>query len=113
MAGATALLTSLTVTGPATGAGSVPRPHDDPFYRYRGATPLSDIEPGTVLKKRSVDISLFGQGSTPVQGEQLLYRTQDEQHRPSVTVTTVVQPTGADLGAPRGIVAYLLLRRPR
>ena len=107
LAGATALVAGLTVVGPATAAGSVPRPHDDPFYRYRGATPLAAIEPGTVLKKRSVNLSLFGQGSTPIPAEQLLYRTQDEQRRPSVTVTTVVQPTGPQVGAPHGVVAYL------
>jgi hypothetical protein len=109
------VLSSVTAGGPATAANpgraqsaaSVPRPHDDPFYRYRGATPLRDIKPGTVLKKRSVEVSLFGQGSTPVQAEQLLYRTRDEQRRPSVTVTTVVQPAGGQGGAPHGIVAYL------
>ena len=35
---------------------------------------------------------------------QLLYRTQDEQGRPTATVTTVVNPTGPVNG---GLVAYL------
>ena len=110
-----ALDCSLTGTGPASAAGSgsgraasaVPRPHDDPFYRYTGATPLKEIAPGTVLEHRTVQLSLLGQGSTPIEAEQLLYRTQDERRHPSVTATTVVQPTGARAGAPRGIVAYL------
>lgn len=85
----------------------VPRPHDDPFYRYTGATPLGKIAPGTVLKHRTVQLGLFGQGSTPITAEQLLYRTRDELKRPSVTVTTVVQPTGKVTGAARGVVAYL------
>lgn len=102
-----ALLASLAATGTASAATTIPRPHDDPFYSYTGSTPLSDIQPGTVLKQRSVTLSLFGQGSTPIPAEQLLYRTQDEQENPSVTVTTVVQPTGSTLGAPRGVVGYL------
>ena len=101
------LLGSLGVTGAATAGGTVPRPHTDPFYSYTGRTPLRDIRPGTVLKRRSVTLSLFGQGSTPVPAEQLLYRTRDEQRHPAVTVTTVVQPTGAASGAAHGIVAYL------
>lgn len=102
---------SLAATGPATAgtatASSMPRPHNDPFYSYTGRTPLKDIAPGTVLKRRSTTLSLFGQGSTPVPAEQLLYRTRDEQRRPTVTVTTVVQPTGPSPGAAHGIVAYL------
>lgn len=109
------LFYNLTGTGPASAAdprtgqsaSAVPRPHHDPFYRYAGAKPLKEIAPGTVLKHRTVRLSLFGQGTTPIQAVQLLYRTQDERRHPSVTVTTVVQPTGAQTGAPRGIVAYL------
>ncbi|HET8560492.1 MAG TPA: lipase family protein [Marmoricola sp.] len=103
-----ALLGGLLASGTASAATTtLPRPHDDPFYRYTGSTPLGDIRPGTVLKHRSVTLSLFGQGSTPVPAEQLLYRTRDEQRHPSVTVTTVVRPTGPVVGQPRGIVAYL------
>lgn len=102
----------LVATGPASAATTtaIPRPHHDPFYRYTGSKPLQDIAPGTVLKHRRVTLSLFGQGSTPIPAEQLLYRTRDERRRPSVTVTTVVRPTGsptATVGQPRGIVAYL------
>jgi hypothetical protein len=102
-----AVLALVAAIVPASAAGTVPRPHDDPFYRYTGATPLKDVKPGTVLKSRSVTLSLFGQGSTPIPAEQLLYRTRDELKRPSVTVTTVVAPTGSTAGAPRGVVGYL------
>lgn len=102
-----AMLATLTGSGVAAATTAVPRPHDDPFYRYTGSTPLKDIKPGTVLKHRSVTVSLFGKGSTPVQAVQLLYRTRDELKRPSVTVTTVVAPTGATAGAPHGVVGYL------
>lgn len=86
-----------------TPAAAIPRPHNDPFYRYTGSTPLRDVAPGTVLKKRTVSLSLAGKLTTPVQAEQLLYRTRDERRRPSVTVTTVVAP----LGAVTGVVGYL------
>ena len=85
----------------------MPRPHDDPFYRYTGTRPLKEIAPGTVLRHRTVRLTLFGQGSTPIEAEQLLYRSQDERRHPSVTATTIVQPTGAQTASPRGIVAYL------
>ncbi len=107
----TGLLTTGLTTGTAAADTAVAPPHEDPFYRYTGAKPLRKIAPGTVLKHRSVTLSLFGQGSTPIPAEQLLYRTQDELERPSVTVTTVVQPTGKLTGkltgAARGVVAYL------
>ena len=65
-----ALLGGLLASGTASAATTtLPRPHDDPFYRYTGSTPLGDISPGTVLKHRSVTLSLFGQGSTPVPAE--------------------------------------------
>jgi hypothetical protein len=46
-----------------------------------------------VLKSRSVDLALGTETSTPVQAEQLLYSTSDELGNPSVTVTTVLEPT--------------------
>ena len=79
-------------------------PGQDSFYKYSGTTPLVDIKPGTVLKKRSVNVALGG-SNTPVTAEQLLYRTAGELGDPTVTVTTVLKPaTGIVL--PR-IVSYL------
>jgi hypothetical protein len=90
-----------TVASPA--ASKLP-PSKDPFYRYTGKRPLRKIKPGTVLKHRSVAVSL-GTNATPIPATQLLYRTTDEQHHPSITVTTVISPTTA-VGVPR-VVAYL------
>ena len=79
-------------------------PTQDPFYRYTGTTPLATIAPGTVLKKRAVQVAL-GSSQTPIPAEQLLYRTQGELGAPTVTVTTVLLPTIAKL--PARIVGYL------
>ncbi len=101
---ALALLFALgAVAGPARAAGPI-LPSQDPFYTYTGTTKLAKIAPGTVLKTRTVQVSLVGV-STPVTADQLLYRTQDEKGRPSVTVTTVLKPATATV-APQ-IVTYL------
>jgi hypothetical protein len=97
------LLAALGAAVPAYAAGIV-LPAQDPFYRYTGATPLANIAPGTVLKQRPVTLAL-GQNPLPLPAEQLLYRTADEVGRPSVTVTTVLQPAAAAV-APK-VVAYL------
>lgn len=85
-------------------AAGIPLPHDDPFYAYTGSAPLKTVAPGTVLKTRSVTVGVPGSGQGVVPATQLLYRTQDEQRHPTVTVTTVVNPTGPANG---GLVAYL------
>jgi hypothetical protein len=100
-------------TGPAASAvpaaGEAPAatllpPGKDPFYRYTGQTPLRHIAPGTVLKKRSVDLDV-GSTSLPVTAEQLLYRTTGELGQPTVTVTTVIAP--AVVSAAHRLVGYL------
>jgi hypothetical protein len=78
-------------------------PTKDPFYTYTGSKPLSKIAPGTVLNKRVVKVSLSGD-ATPIDADQLLYRTTNELGHPSVTVTTVLAPTVDP--APK-ILAYL------
>lgn len=103
-AAALAIALTLALTGAAPSRAQIPLPHEDPFYTYDGATPLKDIAPGTVLKSRSITVGVPGTGQGALPGTQLLYRTQDERGRPSVTVTTVVNPTGP---ANRGLVAYL------
>ncbi|HUC37138.1 MAG TPA: lipase family protein [Acidimicrobiales bacterium] len=90
----------------AAGASSGPiPPGKDPFYTYSGSVPLARIAPGTVLKKRSVDLAFGTVTSTPVKAEQLLYRTTDQLGRPSVTVTTMLEPARAPV-LPK-IVEYL------
>jgi hypothetical protein len=103
LAGLVAVL--LVVAGlSAPSRAAIPLPHEDPFYRYDGSAPLGSVAPGTVLKARSVTVGVPGSGAGAVPATQLLYRTQDEQGRPSATVTTVVNPTGPANG---GLVAYL------
>ncbi|MFL6239893.1 MAG: lipase family protein [Actinomycetes bacterium] len=87
---AAALLAAVAFGVPA-GATTTPSPDRDPFYTYRGSTPLADINPGTVLDERPIKASL-GSFRTPVAAEQLLYRTTDQLGAPSITVTTVLQP---------------------
>ena len=89
---------------PAFAAAPPPLPRADPFYRYSGSTPLAQIAPGTVLDHRDVNLGL-GTSAGPVPATQLLYRTSDEQGRPSATVTTLAVPPGATV-VPR-VVAYL------
>jgi hypothetical protein len=103
---ALALVLLLAVAAPnqAAASGRKPLPSHDPFYRYTGSKPLRDIKPGTVLKRRSVQVSL-GQNTTPIPAIQVLYRTRTELRRPSVTVTTILTPNGS-LAVPR-IIAYL------
>jgi hypothetical protein len=98
-------LVSLSTAIP-TGAASGPvPPGQDPFYSYSGSVPLANIRPGTVLKSRSVHLALGTMTSTHVQAEQLLYRTTSQRDRPTVTVTTVLEPTPVPV-LPR-IVEYL------
>lgn len=85
-------------------AARKPLPTHQRFYRYTGTKPLRSIPPGTVLKKRAVQVSL-GTNSTPVPAQQVLYRTRNQRGRPAVTVTTVLTPS-TSLAVPR-IISYL------
>src|SRR5205823_4694305 len=89
-------------TVPAVAAAVQP-PDQDPFYRYTGSTPLSEIAPGTVLRTRTVSTHLEGL-PLPVRTVQLLYRTTGELGQPMVTVTSVLEPA-AHIGAPK-LVSY-------
>jgi len=79
---------------PATGAAAAGPilPSQDPFYTYSGS--LTGVSPGTILKTRTIsDVDL---GTTlPVSATQVLYRTTGEQGQPTVTVATIIAPTGA------------------
>lgn len=98
------LLLSLIAVAPKAGASGPLPPGQDPFYSYSGRTQLRDIAPGTVLKTRSVHAT-FGTTATPVVAEQLLYRTTGQLGQPTVTVTTVLEPSPIT-AVPR-IVEYL------
>jgi hypothetical protein len=103
--GLLAAVAAVTVVPSASGAASRPLPTHDSFYRYTGHRPIAKVAPGTVLKKRVVQVSLGTTSPTPMNAEQLLYRTRNELGKPAVTVTTVLNPSAAP--AAPGILAYL------
>jgi len=87
----------------AAGARAAIPPEQDPFYRYEGATPLSSIPPGTVLKTRVLSYHVVGI-ALPIRAVQLLYRSTGEVGQPTVNVTSVLEPP-LRLGIPT-VVAY-------
>jgi len=97
-------LTASVAAVPTAHADAPARPDHDAFYTYSGSRALADIAPGTVLKKRATTM-YFGPMSTPVAGEQLLYRTSGQLGQPTVTVTTVLAP--AQTPVTPNIVGYL------
>ncbi|MCX5042421.1 lipase family protein [Aldersonia sp. NBC_00410] len=80
---------------------AVPRPKDDPFYRYSGS--LAGIGPGTVFKTRSFPYRAFGV-PTWLKATQLLYRSTSQTGNPTVNVTSVIQPP--DQGANPKVISY-------
>jgi Secretory lipase len=70
-----------------------PKPQDDPFYTYSGSKPLESIEPGTVLATRSIPYHILGV-PTALKTTQLLYRSTSQTGKPTVNVTSVIQPLG-------------------
>jgi hypothetical protein len=87
----------------APAAAAPPPPEQDPFYAYRGSTPLAEIAPGTVLKTRTLAYHVAGL-PLPVRAVQLLYRTANQVGEPTVNVTSVLEPP-LRFGTPK-IVAY-------
>ncbi|HWB65903.1 MAG TPA: lipase family protein [Mycobacteriales bacterium] len=90
---------------PSAAAGHLPLPTKDPFYKYAGVRPLRQLPVGTIIRRRSVAVSLGTNLATPVHAEQLLYRTRNQLGRPAVGVTTVLAPLGTLLGT--RLVGYL------
>jgi Secretory lipase len=70
-----------------------PKPQDDPFYTYSGSKPLESTEPGTVLATRSIPYHILGV-PTALKTTQLLYRSTSQTGKPTVNVTSVIQPLG-------------------
>jgi Secretory lipase len=79
-------------------------PEQDPFYRYEGATPLSAIAPGTVLKTRVESYHVLGI-PLPVTAVQLLYRSTGELGQPTVNVTSVLRTPVWTWGPPK-VLSY-------
>jgi hypothetical protein len=103
---AVALTLALAGSAPtAVGSVAVPGPQQsDPFYKYDGHRPLSQIKPGTVLKRRAVPLTI-GPLPTAATAQQLLYRTTDQLGHATATVTTVIAP--APLPSIPNLVGYL------
>lgn len=99
-----ALSSAALTSPPVTASPAQTLPTNDSFYRYAGSHPLSYIKPGTVLKRRTVSLSVGGI-ITPESVTQLLYRTTDQLGHASVAVTTVLAPIPLPV-LPR-IVGYL------
>jgi hypothetical protein len=116
---ATAVALSPSLLGSAQ-AVPPPLPHDDAFYQY-GVTPPTTAAPGDPIDSRAVDLTtmvdlanaLAASNGKPfttfdAPATQVLYRTQDELGRPSLTVTTVIEPRVVNPSVvSRGVVAYL------
>ncbi len=96
------LAVALVVAAPLAQAAP-PSPEVDPFYKYTGSKPLSEIAPGTVLKTRTLSYHVLGV-PLPVPAIQLLYRAQNELGEPTVNVTSVLKPL-LTIGTPQ-VVAY-------
>lgn len=84
-----AVVGALMMHGISSMATTAPAP--DPFYQYTDSAPLSSIQPGTVLKTRTIQYRILGL-PLPLKAVQLLYRTTDALSRPTVNVTTVIKP---------------------
>jgi Secretory lipase len=96
------LLVCLALAVPAAQAAP-PTPAQDPFYSYQGATPLSSIPTGTVLKTRTLSYHLVGI-PLPIKTVQLLYRTTNSLGQADVNVTSVLEPL-LSFGPPK-VVGY-------
>jgi hypothetical protein len=77
---------------PTAQAAAPPPPAQDPFYSYTGATPLSQIAPGTVLKTRTLSFHLLGIPLPRIALVQLLYRSNTVYGTPTTNVTSVLLP---------------------
>jgi len=86
-------------------SAAVLEPRNDPFYQAPAR--LDHVANGTILRVRKVDVSLV---VLPISGlrattYQLLYRTEDNDNRPTANVATVIVPQGTSLQKPRGLVS--------
>jgi hypothetical protein len=84
------LLVMMAVSIPASASAATP-PAQDPFYTYSGSTPLAQIAPGTVLKKRTTSLHIVGI-PTAITAVQLLYRSTGQRGQPTVNVTSILKP---------------------
>ncbi len=98
-----AMLATLAIAAQAHASTSPPSA-SDPFYSYTGATPLSQIAPGTVLKTRTEPWHVASI-PLPVTVVQLLYRTTNVDGAPATNVTSVLLPPSPGTSSTR-LVGY-------
>lgn len=74
-----------------------PYPQDDSFYGvYTAVSALEKLEPGTILRWRSIKVKPFpGLEADKLQAWEIAYVTQDEAGKKMTTVTTVIKPPNA------------------
>ncbi|MFI5780993.1 lipase family protein [Nocardia sp. NPDC051570] len=89
---ATALLLGNVSPTPATADPIAPQ--SDPFYQPPDG--FESAEPGAILRSRPVQLAVTTILPVHIQSWQLLYRTTDLNDQPTVSVTTVAMPMGAD-----------------
>ncbi|MFI7003819.1 lipase family protein [Nocardia sp. NPDC050175] len=97
---ATVLLNGAVQPAPAA---AVPLPHEDSFYQ-----PPEGFEgqaPGAILRSREVHLAVLTALPLNVRSWQLLYRTTDLNEQPTVAVTTIILPAGADPNRSRPLVS--------
>ncbi|WP_405160245.1 lipase family protein [Nocardia sp. NBC_01499] len=97
---ATVLLSGAVAPAPAA---AMPLPHDDSFYQ-----PPEGFEAqaqGAILRSREVHLAALTVLPLNVRSWQLLYRTTDLNEQPTVAVTTVILPAGADPNRSRPLVS--------
>ncbi len=78
-------------------------PQDDPFYTP--PDPLPDVQQGTVLRSRPVDVSSNG-FPVPVKAWQILYRSTSATFEPNAVSGTVLVPEREWADGPRPVVSY-------
>ncbi|WP_280444220.1 lipase family protein [Nocardia brasiliensis] len=84
-------------------AAAMPLPHEDSFYQPPEG--FQAEEPGTILRSREVRLAALTVLPLNVRSWQLLYRTTDLDEQPTVAVTTVILPAGADPNRHRPLVS--------
>lgn len=91
----------LSAAAPAATAGQSSPATPSSFATYTGATPLSQIAPGTVLKTRTLSYHVVGI-ALPVKVVQLVYRSAGPLGQPTTNVTSVLEPP-LSLGSARAV----------
>ncbi|WP_375492686.1 lipase family protein [uncultured Jatrophihabitans sp.] len=77
---------------PGAGAADKPKPNVDSFYTSPSAAKLAHLKPGSVIRTRPITYHETSGVPATYNGVQLLYRTTTELGKPTVTVTSLIEP---------------------